>query len=96
MLTIIGYERRKTREARADNAWFEIRVPDIVKPIVEKYLDTSNSEFLFNFHSIQPSTGTSMEWWRCRSSGARIFTQGNGRDGRTDRGTAPCGSQQAF
>lgn len=48
---IIGYERRKTREARADNAWFEIRVPDIVKPIVEKYLDTSNSEFLFNFHS---------------------------------------------
>ena len=49
---IIGYERRKTREARSDNAWFEIRVPDIVKPIVEKYLDTnSNSEFLFNFHT---------------------------------------------
>ena len=32
---IIGYERKKTREVRADNAWFEIRVPDIVKPIVE-------------------------------------------------------------
>ena len=48
---IIGYERRKTRKARTDNAWFEIRVPDIVKPIVEKYLDTSNSEYLFNFHS---------------------------------------------
>ena len=48
---VIGYERRKTRIARADNAWFEIRVPDIVKPIVEKYLDTSNSEFLFNFHT---------------------------------------------
>ena len=27
---IIGYERRKTRKARTDNAWFEIRVPDIV------------------------------------------------------------------
>ncbi len=48
---IIGYERRKTRKARTDNAWFEIRVPDIVKPIVEKYLDTSSSEYLFNFHS---------------------------------------------
>ena len=47
---VIGYERRKTREARADNAWFEIRVPDILKPIVEKYLDTSNSDFLFTFH----------------------------------------------
>ena len=48
---IIGYERRKTREARADNAWFEIRVPDIVKPIVEKYLDKTDSEYLFIFHS---------------------------------------------
>ena len=48
---IIGYERRKTREARVDNAWFEIRVPDIVKPIVEKYLDTSDSDFLFTFHT---------------------------------------------
>ena len=48
---IIGYERRKTRQIRADNAWFEIRVPDILKPIVEKYLDKSDSEYLFNFHS---------------------------------------------
>ena len=48
---IIGYERRKTRDARADNAWFEIRVPDIVKPIVEKYLDKTNSEYLFIFHT---------------------------------------------
>ncbi|MBR6189154.1 MAG: transposase [Prevotella sp.] len=47
---IIGYERRKTRDARADNAWFEIRVPDIIKPIVEKYIDTSDSDYLFNFH----------------------------------------------
>jgi integrase len=49
---IIGYERRKTRGARTDNAWFEIRVPDILKPIVEKYLDTNGgSEYLFNFHT---------------------------------------------
>ena len=48
---IIGYERKKTREVRADNAWFESRVPDIVKPIVEKYLDTTDSDFHFNFHT---------------------------------------------
>ena len=49
---IIGYERRKTRGVRTDNAWFEIRVPDILKPIVEKYLDTNGgSEYLFNFHT---------------------------------------------
>lgn len=48
---ILGYERRKTREARADKAWFEIRVPDIVKPIVDKYLDKTDSEYLFSFHT---------------------------------------------
>lgn len=47
---IIGYERRKTREARADNAWFEIRIPDILSPIVEKYRDKTSSPFLFDFH----------------------------------------------
>ena len=47
---VLGYERRKTREVRADKAWFEIRVPDIVKPIFEKYFDTPDSEFLFDFH----------------------------------------------
>jgi len=47
---IIGYERRKTRAARADKAWFEIRIPDIVKPIVEKYLDHTDSDYLFLFH----------------------------------------------
>ena len=47
---VLGYERRKTREVRADKARFEIRVPDIVKPIFEKYFDTPDSEFLFDFH----------------------------------------------
>ena len=47
---IISYERRKTREARADNAYFEIRVPNILSNIVEKYLDKTDSPFLFNFH----------------------------------------------
>lgn len=47
---IICYERRKTREARADNAYFEIRVPNILQSIVEKYLDKTDSPYLFNFH----------------------------------------------
>lgn len=47
---IICYERRKTRAARADNAYFEIRVPNILQDIVKKYLDKTDSPYLFNFH----------------------------------------------
>ena len=47
---IISYERRKTREARADKAYFEIRVPDILSTVIEKYLDKTDSPYLFNFH----------------------------------------------
>ena len=47
---IICYERRKTREARADNAYFEIRVPNILQNIIDKYLDKTDSPYLFNFH----------------------------------------------
>jgi len=47
---IICYERRKTRAARSDNAYFEIRVPNIIHDIIEKYLDKTDSPYLFNFH----------------------------------------------
>ena len=47
---IIGYERRKTRAARSDRAYFEIRVPGILEPIIEKYRDSSDSAYLFSFH----------------------------------------------
>ncbi len=47
---IIAYERRKTREARVDRAYFEIRVPGILQPIIDKYLDKTGSPYLFNFH----------------------------------------------
>lgn len=47
---ILRYERRKTRSARSDNAYFEIRVPGILEPIIEKYLDSDDSQYLFNFH----------------------------------------------
>lgn len=48
---IISYERRKTRDARADRAYFEIRVPNILNSVIEKYLDKTDSPYLFNFHS---------------------------------------------
>lgn len=48
---IIAYNRRKTRQARADNAYFEIRVPDILQSVIAKYLDNTDSAYLFNFHS---------------------------------------------
>lgn len=48
---IIAYERRKTRNARADKAYFEIRVPNILMNVIDKYLDKTNSPYLFNFHS---------------------------------------------
>lgn len=47
---IIAYNRAKTRKARADGAYFEIRVPSVLLPIVNKYLDKTDSPFLFNFY----------------------------------------------
>ena len=47
---ILKYERRKTRAARSDNAYFEIRVPGILDLIIEKYLDVDDSPYLFKFH----------------------------------------------
>lgn len=48
--SILGYNRRKTRFTRTDKAWFEIQVPDIINPLIEKYLDKSDSPYLFVFH----------------------------------------------
>lgn len=48
---IISYERKKTRKARRDNAYMEMRVPDIIKPLFKKYEDSMDSPFLLNFHS---------------------------------------------
>lgn len=47
---IIHYKRAKTMRSRADGAYFEMRVPDIVKPLFGKYASASGSEWLFNFH----------------------------------------------
>jgi hypothetical protein len=48
---IFHYERRKTRNTRADKGYFEVRVPEFLKPTFEKYLSNkADSPWLFNFH----------------------------------------------
>ena len=48
---IFHYERQKTRFARSDRGYFEVRVPAFLKPTFEKYLSKdSKSPWLFNFH----------------------------------------------
>jgi len=44
------YNRRKTRSSRDDSAYIEIKVIDYIKPLFEKYLDNSKSDFLFTFY----------------------------------------------
>ena len=47
---IFHYYRRKTRKSRSDNAYFEIRVPQFIKPTFEKYLSKDmESPWLFDF-----------------------------------------------
>lgn len=45
---IVHYHRAKTMKSRADGAYMEMRVPEILKPLFEKY--ASQDEWLFNFH----------------------------------------------
>lgn len=45
---VIHYRRAKTRKFRADGAYMEMRVPEILKPLLVKY--ASDDEYLFNFH----------------------------------------------
>ena len=47
---IFHYNRRKTRKSRSDSAYFEIRVPQFIKPTFEKYLSKDmESPWLFDF-----------------------------------------------
>ena len=48
---IIHYRRAKTMRSRSDGAYFEMRVPEIIKPLFEKYASDEDDEWLFNFHS---------------------------------------------
>ena len=47
---IFHYNRRRTSKSRSDNAYFEIRVPQFIKPTFEKYLSKDmESPWLFDF-----------------------------------------------
>jgi integrase len=47
---IFHYNRRKTKKFRSDSAYFEIRVPQFIKPTIEKYLSKDmESPWLFDF-----------------------------------------------
>lgn len=48
---VIHYCRAKTRKARSDDAYMEMRVPPILEPLVEKYrCKDESSAWLFDFH----------------------------------------------
>ena len=47
---ILHYERKKTRGRREDNAYIEMKVPDMLLPTVERYLSDKEDSYLFNFH----------------------------------------------
>ncbi len=48
---IFHYERQKTRNSRSDKGYFEVRVPEFLKPTFNKYLSKNESSpWLFNFH----------------------------------------------
>lgn len=44
---VISYERSKTKDKRADNAYIEVRVPDLAKSIVKRYRGISR---VFDFY----------------------------------------------
>ncbi len=47
---IVHYRRAKTMRSRTDGAYMEMRVPEIVKPLFEKYAAGETDEWLLNFH----------------------------------------------
>lgn len=48
---VIKYKRAKTKRSRADGAYIEMRVPPIIHPLFEKYLNRDDgTDWLFSFH----------------------------------------------
>lgn len=52
---IIRYNRKKTRKFRADKSYIEIRIPDKIKPLIEKYKTAGNDPYLLSFHNLYSS-----------------------------------------
>lgn len=46
---IIHYKRAKTTKSRTDNAYIEMRVPEVIKPLFEKYRADDSTDRLFRF-----------------------------------------------
>lgn len=49
---VLSYNRSKTKRFRSDEAHMQIEVPEIIRPIVQKYLTDEDDDYLFNFHCI--------------------------------------------
>ena len=47
---VLCYQRQKTKKFRRDGAYLEVRIPERLIPIYNKYLDDEESEYLFNFN----------------------------------------------
>ena len=46
---IIHYKRAKTTKSRRDNAYIEMRVPEVIKPLFDKYRAGDHTDRLFRF-----------------------------------------------
>ena len=47
---ILCYQRQKTKKFRRDGAYLEVKIPDRLIPLFNKYKDGENSEYLLNFN----------------------------------------------
>lgn len=54
---VLHYNRAKTRNHRPDSAYFEMRVPEFIMPIFNKYLNKKDTPWLFDFHDRHLSEG---------------------------------------
>ena len=53
---IIHYRRAKTMRSRSDGAYMEMRVPEILLPLFDKYQASPSDDFLFCFHERHTSS----------------------------------------
>lgn len=77
---VICYQRAKTKKFRSDSAYIEMRIPGILASLVEKYRDTTDSEYLFNFHkrfnsadSFNANVGSGIKQM-CKAMGAAPYS----------------------
>lgn len=47
---ILCYQRQKTKKFRRDGAYLEVKIPDRLIPLFNKYKDDEDSEYLLNFN----------------------------------------------